>query len=633
MSSGVCTVRWRLALPMINGLMARYAGFCAWVRVILLLGVGNCSRFFGFAVGVRIRRLLFSPSPVSFCEGRYFDEPSEAGFWPHGFTTGTLKFAQFGWHEVPLGDVPPDWLRSDIQNFEVSSTEPWWNLSDFDPSCRDIKTLWEMSRFGWVVVLAKERWSGNREALDRLNNWLSDWSRRNPAFYGPNWKCGQEASMRVMQLALAAMLLEQTSRQSAPLEHLVSLHLRRIASTIGYALAQDNNHGTSEAAALFIGGSWLLSTGNESGRKTMHSGRKWLENRVARLIAPDGSFSQYSVNYHRVVLDTLIVVELWRRELNLEEFSLLFYERTRAATNWLYQMVDKDSGDAPNIGANDGAQLLRLSDSDYRDYRPSVQLASVLFSRQLAWREAEGDSLTLRLFKANATVGMRAVQCSSVFDDGGYAVLRRGGAMALLRYPRFRFRPSHADALHLDFWINGMNVLRDAGSYGYNADPKWQAYFPGTLGHNTVQFDSRDQMPRLGRFLFGDWLRTNSVESLIEDERGVSFGAGYSDREGASHFRKINLSERCLRVEDRVGGFKRSAVLRWRLEPGDWRLDGNRVSNGTHVLEIAANVPTLRLELVEGWESRYYLQKTPLPVLEIEVDRPGTLVSEYRWAS
>jgi len=38
-----------------------------------------------------------------------------------------------------------------------------------------------------------------------------------------------------------------------------------------------------------------------------------------------------------------------------------------------------------------------------------------------------------------------------------------------------------------------------------------------------------------------------------------------------------------------------------------------------------------RFELVEGWESRYYLKKTPIPVLEIEVDRPGELITTINW--
>lgn len=50
--------------------------------------------------------------------------------------------------------------------------------------------------------------------------------------------------------------------------------------------------------------------------------------------------------------------------------------------------------------------------------------------------------------------------------------------MAMLRYPRFRFRPSQADALHLDLWLEGRNLLRDAGTYSYNTESAWLSYFP-----------------------------------------------------------------------------------------------------------------------------------------------------------
>ena len=36
---------------------------------------------------------------------------------------------------------------------------------------------------------------------------------------------------------------------------------------MAYALGQQNNHGTSEAAALFIGGSWLEQLGDPRGAR------------------------------------------------------------------------------------------------------------------------------------------------------------------------------------------------------------------------------------------------------------------------------------------------------------------------------------------------------------------------------
>jgi hypothetical protein len=67
----------------------------------------------------------------------------------------------------------------------------------------------------------------------------------------------------------------------------------------------------------------------------------------------------------------------------------------------------------------------------------------------------------------------------------------------------------------VDLWVDVvMPVLRDAGTYSYNTEAQWIQYFGGTAGHNTVQFDDRDQMPRLSRFLIGEWLRTEQLEPI-----------------------------------------------------------------------------------------------------------------------
>ncbi len=494
---------------------------------------------------------------------------------------------------------------------------------------------------------------GEPEGLERLNTWLAEWVHNNPPYLGPNWKCGQEASIRVMHLAVAALLLDQHRRPMPALRTLIGAHLRRIAPTIQYAIAQDNNHGTSEAAALFIGGSWLATLGGRDGQRWAALGRRWLENRSARLIEVDGSFSQYSVNYHRLLLDTYSLVEHWRRCLELPAFSPRLHGRLAAATRWLQAMTQPETGDAPVLGANDGAWLLPFGDSDYRDYRPAVQLAMALFLDRRAYGDAAdgGASWNRPLRWLGIPVPTRPAEPPGAvqFDAGGYSLLRRGPACALLRYPRFRFRPSQADALHVDLWVAGINHLRDAGSYSYNAGDAVSGYFSGTAGHNTIQFDDRDQMSRLSRFLFGDWLRAEAVlpltevgdevkaEAAVEAEaktetgRTLTTAAAYTDAQGARHRRQVWLATDRLRVEDEVSGFASKAVLRWRLAPGDWRLAGDTVrrSDTGNALRVTASVPIARMELVQGWESRYYLQRTAVPVLEVEITQPGRLVSDY----
>jgi Heparinase II/III-like protein/Heparinase II/III N-terminus len=603
-------------------------------RTLLALGLPNLARVASYRLLLKSGLKQVSPWKASVPQGPFYQASGFTNVASPPVETWQSSALLFSFWPYVVSEEPPDWLANPLTGRRIAAPErEWWQIPDFDTSVGDIKVIWELSRMDWVPAFAQRVRNGDDAALARLNRWLADWCSKNPPYRGPNWKCGQEASIRVMQLAVGALILGQATTTTPALRDLVHLHLRRIAPTMQYAVAQDNNHGTSEAAALFIGGSWLAQSGVSEGERWRDAGRRWLEDRVARLIGLQGTFSQYSLNYHRLMLDTLCIAEVWRRALVLPAFSAVWQQRALAATHWLHSVINPVNGDGPNVGANDGARLLQLVDAPYRDYRHSVQFAMALFAGMRAYPDTKDLDSGLHWLGVPVPGESATTLSSRAADDGGFAVLRRGPAMAMLRYPRFKFRPSHADALHVDLWLGPDNLLRDAGSYSYNTDREWIDYFSGTAGHNTVQFDQRDQMPRLSRFLFGDWLETSLIEALREEGGETSFGAAYRDRYHAGHSRRISLCDTHLRVVDKVDGFARSAVLRWRLLSADWQLSGQQLKYGAHELSITATVPVKRCELVSGWESRHYLEKTRAPVLEVEIDQPGTLVTEYRWAA
>lgn len=537
----------------------------------------------------------------------------------------------FGWHSRPL-EGPPDWLASCFNpHLRIPAESPWWKIPDFASSVGDIKTVWEASRFDWLIAMSQRAALGDTTELERLNAWLQNWLEVNPPYLGPNWKCGQEASIRVMHLALAALCLGQVDTPSPGLIQLLRLHLDRIVPTIGYAIGQQNNHGTSEAAALFIGGSWLELAGEADGARFTRIGRRWLENRARCLIETDGSFSQYSVTYHRVMLDTYSLAEAWRRKLALPTFSGRAYRRLTAAVRWLHDLTNAETGDAPNMGANDGARIAALTDTDYRDFRPSVQLAAALLANATAWPAAGSWDQPLVWLGLERPASPLPSRVSRSHDRGGLHILRTDRTLAAFRYSRFRFRPSQADALHLDFWLNEINLLRDGGSYSYNVSDRDTAYFTGAPAHNLVEVDARDQMPRIGRFLFGAWLRARGVRTVQQEGGHVTAEAGYRDAWGARVHRHVSLASGSLTCIDTVKGHGRRAILRWRLQPGNWTLENGVLTNGDIVLEVTSSISPVRIDVIEGEESLYYLQKTSLPVLEVEVSAPCTLTTRLKF--
>lgn len=617
-------------------------GAVSKARTAFALGLSNIARAASYRLGVKlglnpVRRLRAAVPEGPF----FFSPPVYDTVRAPAVQTWQTEGELFSHWAMPVTTQPPDWLANPLNGQQLADPDrAWWQIPDFDPVVGDIKSIWELSRMDWVLALAQRACKGDEAALRRLNDWVANWCTKNPPYQGPNWKCGQEASIRVMHLSIAAILLRQQRQPAHGLVDLIKLHLQRIEPTVQYAMAQDNNHGTSEAAALFMGGSWLAALGINEGDSWARTGRRWLENRAARLIGPSGSFSQYSLNYHRLMLDTFCMAEVWRRCLQLPAFSDRWQAQALAATQWLRHMTNPMNGDGPNVGANDGARLLQLTGTAYRDHRPTVQLAMALFASQRAYAEPGPWDHGLEWLGVARPDAVAPPPGHYMADDGGFAILRRGKAMAMLRYPRFRFRPSQADALHLDLWLFGENLLRDAGTYSYNTEPQWLSYFGGTASHNTVQFDDRDQMPRISRFLLGDWLKTQRLESLQDASDAVRLGAGYRDGHGGSHFRRIRLAEARLRVEDDVGGFRDKAVLRWRLTPGEWLLEQTphgprlrRAGQDSVTLTVTSSVTIARVQIVEGWESRHYLEKTLVPVLEIEIWQPGTLTTEINWTA
>ena len=531
--------------------------------------------------------------------------------------------AIFGWHETLLS-APPDWHADPFGNLPRLHPDQDWVQALDALDGNDVKPYWELSRFYWLPQFALEARNGDKDAAARIEQWLQDWITSNPPFSGINWACGQEAAIRLLNLALTALILNTWRTPSPTLKWLVETHVRRILPTLSYALGQDNNHGTTEACALFIAGTWGRQWSMPGAAKFARTGHKWMNNRALRMIQPDGSPCQYSTTYHRANLEVLCISELWAMRTGELGLTADASQRAVDGARWLHGIIDPVSGDAPNLGSNDSSHLFNVCQSPYRDFRPTVSLAAALFDNARPW-ENYSDA-RLAALEIDPSTATWAPASSFSCEDGGFHVLRRDRSFVLMNYPQFRYRPCQADALHLDFWHNGINLLRDAGTYSYSA--RSADWFSGTSAHNTITFDGRDQMPRLGRFLFGQWLKAKDVEGVRNDGTTVSAAAAYSDAKGAYHKRTVTLTTESLTCRDTVSGKFEEAVLRWRLAPGKWSYNGNTLEREQYVISIEADGKACRPTLEVAAESLYYQKKSEVPVATVSVRKPTTLITK-----
>lgn len=420
---------------------------------------------------------------------------------------GDFKYFGYSFHKIGF---PPNWRLDPLSRAILPAKIHWSKIEDFGEA--DLRTVWEPNRFSWAYTLVRAYYrTGDEIWAETFWRLVEDWRLMNPPQTGPNWKCGQEISFRIMALCwgLYGFLPSPatTGERVCRLSQIIAHSATRIEANIGYALNQENNHGVSEAMGLWTVG--LLFPEFGSSGEWREKGRRLLEEQARRLIYDDGGFSQGAINYHRLMMSDY----LWSAQLgaiNGEPLSESLIDSLDRSRNFLFHLTDPRSGGAPLFGANDGALILPLNNCEINDFRPIVQSVTYLTHKERQYGEGPWDEDLLWLFGSRALEAPVAPTQLGNWTgaDSGTYLLRSDSGHIFTRAPNYRHRPHHADSLHVDIWYQGRNIGLDPGVYMYGG-PNCEKYdFSSTLFHNAVSVDSLDQMERVGKFLWLPWVRT-----------------------------------------------------------------------------------------------------------------------------
>ncbi|NGM67218.1 heparinase II/III family protein [Sphingobacterium sp. SGR-19] len=572
-----------------------------------------------FKIGNSVQGVFFHTSRIF--ESNHESQVDVASIIRRAEEIRTGLFTYYHYHQFSVGDLP-DWFYDPFseKRLSIESREKHWtDINEFDLNTGDIKNLWELSRFDWVTDLTRAyRVSGEMLYMYRLNDLLNHWSLNNPPNVGVNWLCGQETTIRLMKLFNASLVLDNVDDISLELWEFAYQHLERIAGNINYAIAQDNNHGTTEAAGLYIGALWLSRQKKPVSKKLLQQleqykkrGRQIFIERLKKLILPDGTFAQKSVNYHRVVMDTVSFVLYGIKRYDEPMFSSEVTHKLNKLGDWLLQMVSNDNGEVPCLGANDGAMFENLHNSDYRDYRPCIQLYFALLNGILIWEDnSVNESLFWRSIDLRTLNKQALVKHKSSIRDKEFVQLFHHDLLVRIKATQDNFRPMN-DVLNLDVWYKGRNIIIDSGSFSYNA--KSSGYFKSIMSHNTLQFDDQEPMPRISRFLNGAWINVKGSDQILETADQITWTGEYRDYRGNIHQRTIviNKQDMVLKLKDRFESPCRSnKKLRFNLSPGIETL-----------IDISCKGNfDLRFTEAKGEHSFYYMNKETHKVFVYETE-------------
>lgn len=445
-----------------------------------------------------------------------------------------------------------NWITNPETNYQYDIFKHWSEINDFNPSNGDIKYVWEKSRFNYLLTIMRYDYHFNEDHAAFVFCEIESWIDANPVNQGPNWKCSQEISLRLFNWMYALTFYKNSTALTESLwskiQNVIYWSLHHTYHHINFSrIAVRNNHAITETLALTV--SELLFPFIPETKKWSKEGRKWLEQEIDYQVYEDGTFLQFSMNYNRVLIQ-LLSLGIAITEKNNQPFSDNFYFKAYKTLNFLFQCVQQENGFLPNYGANDGALFFPLSENQYRDYRPQLNTLHLILTGKKLFKEKKIQEdvqwvQTENIPKHNFNKLTQKKGVTS-FKNGGYFICRTETSFTFIRCGSHKDRPSHADNLHVDVWVNGKNILRDSGTYKYNSDEKLVNYFTGSKGHNTVVVNGESQMLKGSRFIWYYWTQCLSANWSEDDEFYIFNGEirafGYLNKKG-SHKRTVKVSK------------------------------------------------------------------------------------------
>lgn len=423
-------------------------------------------------------------------------------------------FTFFNKTKIKLG-TEYNWLVNPSTEYRYNINKHWSEVKDLSKEAGDIKYVWEKARFSFLYDVIRYDYHFKDDQSAYVFKEIEDFITKNPINQGPNYKCSQETSLRVMNWTFALYYYKDSPNLTEALfqkiMHSIYWQIHHVYHNIHFSrITVRNNHAITETLLLYLSAKLFPFFPNVD--TWSKKGKKWFEQEIAYQIYEDGTFLQFSMNYHRVVVQ-LLTWGIQLAKLNNDKFSNVVYERAQKSLDFLDASMDPVTGKLPNYGSNDGALFFKLTNDDYRVYRSQLDdLRAVLNG----YTNAESKSFLWYGVEATRKTPEKLPEINT-FEKGGYYISQDGNTKTFIRCGAYKDRPFQSDNLHIDIWANGINYLRDTGSYKYNAELHDVNYFNGAEGHNTVSVDKADQMQKGGRFIWYYWV--NKAKAKLTKEK------------------------------------------------------------------------------------------------------------------
>ncbi len=423
------------------------------------------------------------------------------------------------------------------------------------------KCVWEVNRLQFLTAICMNyAVSGNRKDLDLFMQINRSWDLQNPYLRGVNWYSNIEINLRLITWFLCWEILDaETLKADYPdfRDFADNTWLPLIEKHCIYSYknpskySSANNHLISEYAGLFLASSrWTF----RDSEKWIGYSQKGLEKEIIKQHSAEGINKEEAAEYIQFITDFFLLSFITGERTN-RPFSDRFRQQLYKIFCYINDFLDSE-GNFPRYGDEDDGKCFILDfDERFNNFKSLLTSGAIIFKDELLKGRSNGFDLKNSILFGDkgrsvydSIPDTRIIRSSKFFRDEGHFIFRKEEGKREI-YLHFDAAPlgylsiaahGHADALSFLLNVDGQPVFIDPGTYTYHTEPEWRQYFIGTLAHNTVRIENKNQAMNGGPTL---WIKhydidIQAVESDGNRDRVKASHNGYLP-DGAIHQREI----------------------------------------------------------------------------------------------
>lgn len=532
------------------------------------------------------------------------------------------------------------------------------------------KHVWEVNRLLFLIQIAREYKNTKDDKFLHLFMYhVTSWKNQNPYLIGVNWYSNIEVNIRLINWHYCWNLIdaEELKKQNQAFQKFVDeIWLPLIEKHVEYSYnhpslySSANNHLISEYAGLFVALSTWKSLKNR--KKRFAYAQKGLEREIQKQHTEEGVNREEAAEYIQFINDFFLVAAIVGKQ-NGTPFSLAYNKKLLLMAHYLNHFLDCKEN-YPMYGDGDDGFVLRVtSQKNFNNFSSELAVFATYFEdptlkrHSLIWDEKcdlmMGNEGKIK-FEQLMTAGDISDSC--FFPKSGHFIFRqRKGDNET--YMHLDAAPlgflsiaahGHADSLSFIMHVDGKPVFIDSGTYTYHTHREWRNYFVGTLAHNTIRVNGKNQATLAGPTLWLNHYKSQVLtiknDSQSQIEKIVASHDGYR-KQGVTPLREIEFNKEKgeFIITDILTGTGSFIIeIPFHLHPS---VTIEKVANG-FLLRTPEARPVLlepdssldyeiirgREKPILGWYSEHFGEKVPCSVLyaKIKCNSTARLVTKIR---